>query len=1228
MRAWELALLGLIVALAAWAASRVRVTTDLLEALPQDGALGEATADAARFALLDTVIVDVDGSARPEALGAAVDTLGARLATHPDLWDTRYRVDLADGAALRAAALPHLVALLPAETLRARTSPDGIAATLAAAQARLASPAGALVARMLPQDPLDLATAFTQAAQALAVGSGVRLVDGHLLDETGRHALILLRVHGGSFGVTRESPLFTTLEAEVAAAPLPARWLGAPRFAAEARATIERETRVAVTAGIVLVSAVFLVFFRSVRPLLGSLPALLVGTVFAGAAAAARSPIHGIALAFGGALAGLGVDYWIHLYLHGIRDGVPATWTERLARARAALRHLMGAYRISVAATVTSFAALATSSYPAVADLGWIGMGCSLGAFLGVGLGGPWLFAALARPGDQVPELGRLAAPSPAGAAVVGLVTLGLSAAAVGVDFDGDPRAMDARTAETAALQAELEPRWGGTGSGALVVAEGPSLDAALERLAPAVDALQAGAPGVSTQSPLLVLPPPSVQAARRAVVADRDRIEADVLTRADALGFQGEGLRDGLRATLGATAPPTEATWAGTLLGDLLARTVTVDPDGTTHVAAILRALTPEALTHAAYEVTLSGADVHFVNPVGVAEEGAERIRTELLTRSGVGLLLVLTYLAVRFRDPVKVLAAAAPSLAAVGGTLGSLALLGQALTPVSGPALVLVLGLAFDQGIFLVEGEEGGRSTFLAARAAIVVALLNAFAGFAGLLVATHPAVFSLGLVVTLGITWTAVGAFGITPALLTPTGERFTRRWLRRLATTALVLVGIDQLLAFAGRISPPPVALDPSTRVEVISPTERRFGPHHVVRRHGIWVAHLGGAPTEIGQAAGELAGVTRDRTEVALYTTFQEKVPNRLVQYGLLRGLPLLGGAIATHTPPETLEELAAYTRIGHDPWAWLVPTYTRKLVLHALHDVGQAMVDTPLLGCTGFLAGGAWTRDGHWILARNWDFDGGTPFSEDKAVVAVHRDGAIPFLHVGMLGLAGVVSGVNAEGIGVALQAAAADAPIRPGDPMIFIAREILETARSLDDVAHILDARRGFVSEAVLAVDGDAGEAAVFEVTPADVTRIPAGTHLAQANHLRGPHAGDAMNQARMAHGTTVARLARMEALLDAGPVDTTDAIRLLRDRGDLPDGDPRAINADIASHGVVIDATARTLTVGAWPAVSGAFVRFALDDVLADRMDGTVVAPPDDPERALRAIAARAAR
>jgi hypothetical protein len=380
----------------------------------------------------------------------------------------------------------------------------------------------------------------------------------------------------------------------------------------------------------------------------------------------------------------------------------------------------------------------------------------------------------------------------------------------------------------------------------------------------------------------------------------------------------------------------------------------------------------------------------------------------------------------------------------------------------------------------------------------------------------------------------------------------------------------------------------------------------------------------------------LAGAQVDAMEQEAEGEFREHVPSGLARYLLVRLTPLLAQALRPHVPVSMAQEIAGGD-LGEDPLSWVAPRYTRKLCLHALHDVGQAMVDAPWIqGCTGFVAGGSRTVGGHWLLARNWDFDGGRYFDEDKAVIAVRRDGVLGYVHVAIPGLAGVVSGINEAGIGAALFAAGSNARLRLATPMIFVLREVMETARSLEDVHRILDARRGMVTEAVLAVDGRAGGAAVFEVTPDDVTRIDAGNAgaepvLALSNHLRGAHASDVENLRRMASGTTIARLARMDELLAAaGPLDAAGAIAILTDTramggAPLPAGHEAAINARNTSHAFILDATAGAIWVSRAPNVDGGFVRFDVAGLLAGTLRGERVSPAIAPHVAIGVHRAR---
>ncbi|HNC96334.1 MAG TPA: hypothetical protein PKW90_09445, partial [Myxococcota bacterium] len=167
---------------------QTKVTTDLEAALPQGGSLGAGLRDARRFSLLDTVVVELDGSGRPEAeLHDAVDQLGIRLEGLSEIASVRYKFGLQDGIHLQELAAPHLAVLLPETVLKERLSPAGMEKALSLARDKLFSPAGALVSRQLSADPLDLSGSFNQAAMAGGTPAGVQLRQGHLLSSDGSH---------------------------------------------------------------------------------------------------------------------------------------------------------------------------------------------------------------------------------------------------------------------------------------------------------------------------------------------------------------------------------------------------------------------------------------------------------------------------------------------------------------------------------------------------------------------------------------------------------------------------------------------------------------------------------------------------------------------------------------------------------------------------------------------------------------------------------------------------------------------------------------------------------------------------------------------------------------------------------------------------------------------------------------------------------------------------------
>src|SRR5262249_19117819 len=139
------------------------------------------------------------------------------------------------------------------------------------------------------------------------------------------------------------------------------------------------------------------------------------------------------------------------------------------------------------------------------------------------------------------------------------------------------------------------------------------------------------------------------------------------------------------------------------------------------------------------------------------------------------------------------------------------------------------------------------------------------------------------------------------------------------------------------------------------------------------------------------------------------------------------------------------------------------------------------------------------------------------------------------------------------------------------------------------------------------------AGRVAVVERAPGDAPYVRRGAQeTGLTNHFEGPWADDPANLQVKRETSTLARRARLEELLARLPhgAGIDDAIAVLRDKpglghAPLPTGDRRAIDALIATHGVVMDTTARAMWVSEGPHLLGRFIRFDLGRLLAKNYD-----------------------
>jgi hypothetical protein len=419
----------------------------------------------------------------------------------------------------------------------------------------------------------------------------------------------------------------------------------------------------------------------------------------------------------------------------------------------------------------------------------------------------------------------------------------------------------------------------------------------------------------------------------------------------------------------------------------------------------------------------------------------------------------------------------------------------------------------------------------------------------------------------------------------------------------------------------QIEPPAVSIPDEKPVD--KDGLRRVGPAWTRKRAGIREVYLEGTPEQLGSRQVRLNLEPMTVNEQELWDGFAKAVPfwpARVLVTDLTR---LRYRHVDRGIPEARRRELAAQSKgFVPDPYAKHLPTYHRMVFLHAVYDIALSFEHSPLIGCTTFVLGPGATEDGHMLLARAFDFEGADFADKDKAIFFVREEGMIPFASVAWPGLVGVMSGMNAEGVAVVVHGGRAGEPQAEGIPVVFSLREVLSKARSTSEAVSILKDQRVMVSHIVTVADGKS--AAIVERAPNQPAhvrdRFEDADRVGVTNHFEGPMQADPKNAKVIAATSTKPRRARIDALLKSvGPRQGSveKAVAMLRDHtcdGDsaCPLGDRRAIDALIATHGIVADTTDKVLWVSAGPHLSGKFVRYELARMLAADHDPTQDEPP----------------
>jgi len=382
-------------------------------------------------------------------------------------------------------------------------------------------------------------------------------------------------------------------------------------------------------------------------------------------------------------------------------------------------------------------------------------------------------------------------------------------------------------------------------------------------------------------------------------------------------------------------------------------------------------------------------------------------------------------------------------------------------------------------------------------------------------------------------------------------------------------------------------------------------------------NGIWELYLEGDALERGIANGSLTRELIRHQEIAFMTRLEEMVPSVNYQGFLQSVISWFNRKMYLHVSKEYQQEIYGVSRYALDKYDDFAPAYVRMLYLHGAHDIGHALQDLMLVGCTSFAAWDGKTEDGKLILGRNFDFYAGDEFGEQKIAAFVNPDSGHKFMMYTWGGFIGAVSGMNEKGITVTINAGKSKMPLIAKTPISLVAREILQYASSTSEAIEIAKKREVFVSESIMVGSGDENKAILIEVSPANfgVYEVQNSDKLICSNHFQSEaYSKDQRNLKAIKESHSEYRFKRMnELVMETGKINPEKAVSILRNMQGLDDtnvgyGNEKAINQLLAHHGIVFKPKERKVWVSSNPYQMGEFVAYDLDQVFKKYGNGLV--------------------
>ena len=649
--------------------------------------------------------------------------------------------------------------LSPAVT-PARFEVDGLHAAISSSIDALSGDAGMTIKRLFARDPTG------ETLQLLEQFSGLsqpQNIDGAWASRDGKRALLLAFTQAAGSDTEAQSQAVSTARSLFSALPgrsADARLVmsGAGVSSAASRNTIEEEVGRLATASFVLVVCLLLAVYRSPMLLVLSLLPVLSG-VAVGIAAVSLGfgQVHGLTLGFGTTLIGEAVDYAIYFFLQRGSSQISSSFWRTIW--------------LGVLTSIAGFAALLSSSFPGLAQLGLY----SISGLVAAVLVTRYVLPVLTPQQLALRDLSRVAArlDHAIGRAAalrwpVAVLALAATSAVLlhhGSIWNRQLSGLNPLPKSEQRADEQLRGDLGGTNTRYIMALVAKNQETALQQAETAGAVLQGLAKEqviAGFNSPATVLPSLAMQRARQAALPDEAQAQARLQQALQGLPVRAERLGAFLADLQTAKQhPPLQRVDLDGTSAALMVDSMLVPRASDYLVLMPVRPMDEGPLTdniplnqvHAA----LRAKGLNDAVVIDMLEESSslfDGYRHEALWLAGLGCLFILALLMASLRSWVRTLRVAAPLACAVVCVTAVLLLQGTQLTILHLVGLLLVVAVGSNYALFFDRGAQTGSASYRQqTQVALLVANLTSVGSFGLLGLSKVPVLAAIGSTVAPG-------------------------------------------------------------------------------------------------------------------------------------------------------------------------------------------------------------------------------------------------------------------------------------------------------------------------------------------------------------------------------------------------------------------------------------------------------------------------------------------